>query len=212
MVYENHFYFTCYNFDMRRQASRVTLLPVAVSIAASTVYLYNALPFRDQIKPSSSSQKTLERTAQATAPATILGKALKLVGTWEQTDNPGKRGGETLTIEFRADGTFALRNDRVLEIFGKRSTPPASATSTGAWSIVLDPIHEMVTTNSLKPPVSLTYLGSFVNADKETIYLEWDAGSRRPSYFATKLSSDDQTLTIVGLTGDGGGTYTRLLE
>src|SRR4051812_16139172 len=132
----------------------------------------------------------------------------RLIGTWVQTDNPDRALGVTDTLTFNSDGTFSTKNNGTIDQFTSKSVgapyaSPASATTTGLWSIVSNPASEVVNPNDdpTQTPIHLPGVPTGALVLKEIVNFHMS-----PWYFSL-ITNPDGTITLNQLL-IGGGTWT----
>lgn len=114
-----------------------------------------------------------------------------LIGKWTELDTHPSH-----TLELNSDGTFADRQDGILNVFdGKVNMEtgeanshsyPASATTTGRWSIVVDPSKEPQTDD----------FGNAINIPRGGVVLREDVGGSSPWYFTVSLNRECTALKL----------------
>ncbi len=128
----------------------------------------------------------------------------QLVGTWNNM------GSSANTLSFRADKTFAIKENGKINIFNEKCNQdgecsgggyPSSATTTGTWSVITDTAEE-----SKKYPESGAYSKppEFPSLKSGHFFVKEDVGLSNPWYFDVEIDGSN-TLVITQLF-QGGGT------
>src|SRR5262249_51230091 len=111
-----------------------------------------------------------------------------LVGIWQRVE-PGSKD-DVRTIEFRADGSFADRDNGVLANYDGKinmytGVGASAATSSGRWSIVSDPSKEP----------RMDVFGNPIEIPNRDVLLKEDVGGVSPFYYPV-IFINANTLTI----------------
>ena len=109
---------------MSKKYSAITIGVFLVSVLGVLIYWSYFELKRPVVLTSSTAQNTQQ-----------------LVGKWQIVNSSGSNGGSTadtnkLEYTFRPDGTFALTRNGALQHNNESIIAPATATSSGAWTIV----------------------------------------------------------------------------
>ena len=138
------------------------------------------------------------------------------MGTWDSNGH---------TYQFRSDGTFAEMEGRALAVYTQKCAQdtgecgplgyPATATSTGLWSMVTNPSQEIIPRLNIVPnpliDVVLSKVMKVSLADNIVIVHLNDGMDPAYAYLAITFSADEKKATFRNaITGDPEGVFTKL--
>lgn len=135
-----------------------------------------------------------------TTPISAATDGHRLIGKWKDIGSHDKSA--SATIEFRDDGTFAVKENGAVEAYNDKfnmetgtaccSRYPASATTTGLWSIITQIENETIEVSPLKPAIPLTHFVGLVDLPNEPTFIKEDLGVGYPTYLAVTFPNSDE--------------------